>query len=234
MNSIPLKGGAALRRLCRRRQTGRLHPRVLARKSTAPSFIAWARLRMSPRPVRKTIGVTHRAPRDLCGRSRPVSSGIARSSTRGSPGARERYTLEKVEGEATQRRSARGSQEAFCHREHLGIVVDQVDRRGLHAEWFRCSTAENCRTSVAQPSDSSVAHSRLPCASTMERQTASPRPMPCGLVETKRSRLRSRSSRGMPVPWSVRPSARRARPRQARCGRTETAEAGCRPSRRRR
>src|SRR5437870_1794409 len=54
----------------------------LVKNSTAPAFIAWTDIGMSPWPVTKTIGIAMPALANSCCKSRPLKPGIRTSSTK--------------------------------------------------------------------------------------------------------------------------------------------------------
>src|SRR5207247_752541 len=82
------------------------------------------------------------------------------------------------------------------HRRDPGVVVDDEDARA-HAAAGRRSVKR------APPPVRSPTSIRPPCASTIWRATARPRPVPRGRVVKKGSKMRARSSGGTPGPESA-------------------------------
>src|SRR5207247_2534496 len=82
------------------------------------------------------------------------------------------------------------------HLRHALLVVDDEDARG-HAAAGRRSVKR------APPPVRSPTSIRPPCASTIWRATARPRPVPRGRVVKKGSKMRARSSGGTPGPESA-------------------------------
>ena len=175
----------------------------LVRKSCAPAFMARTLDGMSPCPERNTTGSACRISASRCWSCNPLSPGMRRSS-RMQPGDSTSAVSQELPRRFVLRDPISDGLQQSRHRLAPGrIVVNHVHdaRGGCHV---RCAEANgNVKRNTAPPLGAFSARISPPCASTIVRDIASPRPMPVDLDVTKARRCEGAGPRAMPPPESV-------------------------------